>query len=307
MLQDQSPSGAGNRARKGQELDGLEDGSSPQEPDGIGPATAGVGRPAAMVLSGPPVAASPPLSAGTADKATAGDGGSASDDSIDQPVGSSNPAAFLPSVDPPPPALLAAASLVDRGPARNTHAPLDGATLVQNTAGGGSAAAFPSGVLSGGVALSALPGSAPVAYGATASVGVVATDGTSQPLGSALAPQVLAMISAGRNQMTVHLNPPDLGSLTVRVEVQAHDVSAWFGSSQPQVQQAVSDALAQLHGSLNGAGLNLTGAWVGADVSGGRGQQSAGQLPFRRIAVPADAVEQVPGDVKPTGGLSVYV
>ncbi len=115
------------------------------------------------------------------------------------------------------------------------------------------------------------------------------------------------MISAGRNQMTVHLNPPDLGSLTVRIEVQAHDVSAWFGSSQPQVQQAVSDALAQLHGSLNGVGLNLTGAWVGADVSGGRGQQSAGQLPLRRIAVPADAVEQAPGDVKPTGGLSVYV
>ncbi|MGH6977275.1 MAG: flagellar hook-length control protein FliK, partial [Stellaceae bacterium] len=142
----------------------------------------------------------------------------------------------------------------------------------------------------------------------TGPVNVVASNGTNQPLASALGTQILSMVAAGRNQVTVHLSPPDLGNLTVHVEVQSRDVSAWFASPLPQVQQAVNDALAQLHGSLSGAGLNLSGAWVGADVSGGgNGRPAAAPLPVRRAASTVSPVEATAGSTTSVEGLSVYV
>ncbi|MGH7716300.1 MAG: flagellar hook-length control protein FliK, partial [Vulcanimicrobiaceae bacterium] len=155
--------------------------------------------------------------------------------------------------------------------------------------------------------VTAVPLSSTTLATSSPAVGVTAADGSNQPLGNALGSQVLAMIAAGRNQVTVHLNPPNLGTLTVHVEVQSHDVSAWFASPQPQVQQAVGDALAQLNGALSGAGLNLVGAWVGADVSGGNGRPAATPLPLRRAApVATVAAEPVGGGVTPAEGLSVY-
>ena len=149
--------------------------------------------------------------------------------------------------------------------------------------------------------------STPAPTAGAGAIGVVSANGTSQPLGNALGSQVLAMVAAGRNQVTVHLSPPNLGTLTVHVEVQSHDVSAWFASPQPQVQQAVNDALAQLHGTLGGAGLNLAGAWVGADVSGGNGRPTATPVPLRRAApVAAVAAEPTGGATTSAEGLSVY-
>lgn len=136
---------------------------------------------------------------------------------------------------------------------------------------------------------------------------MASADGTSQPLANALGSQVLAMVATGRSQVTVHLSPPDLGTLTVHVEVQSRDVSAWFTSPQPQVQQAVSEALAQLHGALGGAGLNLAGAWVGADVSGGNGRPTAAPVPLRRAVPAAAAVAEPAGRATASPeGLSVY-
>jgi flagellar hook-length control protein FliK len=102
-----------------------------------------------------------------------------------------------------------------------------------------------------------------------------ASDGTiAAPVVSAdslkdwLAVPLAGLVASSRREMAVRLHPPDLGELTVRVAVNGHDVSAWFETPQPQVQQIITDAIAQLQNDLGTAGYNLTGAWIGTGSSG---------------------------------------
>jgi len=146
------------------------------------------------------------------------------------------------------------------------------------------------------------------AAGAPAAPELVGADGARQAMASAVTTQVLSMIANGHDQVTLHVAPPELGSLTLRVDVQANNVSTWFGAAQPQVQQAVSAAITQLQTSLNGAGFNLVGAWVGADASAGGGQQAMPQ-PARRplgIGGQPDAAAARIGDTD-SSRVSVYV
>lgn len=285
----------GANALTNHELVGPEDGTGSQEPDGIGPATATVGRPAAMnsgvtaTLSsgaGPVTAANAPAS-GSGDHqpgtATVTDVASAANAQTSTMV-------------------LATLATADRDP--NQASP-NGAAPASVTSTGGQTVT--PGVFAANLTPLAMPNSQTAPVGANSPVNAVAPDGTNQPLANALGTQILSMVAAGRNQLTVHLSPPDLGALTVHVEVQSRDVSAWFASPQPQVQQAVTDALAQLHGSLGGAGLNLSGAWVGADVSGGgNGRPAAAPLPARRTPTAAGRVEATAGSTNSVEGLSVY-
>jgi hypothetical protein len=93
--------------------------------------------------------------------------------------------------------------------------------------------------------------------------------------------------------------------------VQGRDVSAWFGAAQPQVQQAVSQALGQLRLDLAGAGFTLTGAGVGADMSGAQRQFAGTAAPARRSGFAPTAIERTTGDgaepPRRSSGLSVYV
>jgi len=286
-----------------QELVGPEDGTGSQEPDGSDPAQATVGRPAALALAGL-VTALPSSAAQAAAAPSAGSASAPASGSLDQQ------AAVAPGAAPAAGTaastlVLAALATSERDP-NHTSPGNNGGTAPVAVAGAGSPTASP-GVSIAGFPLSPALSSQPAQSGANGEINVVAPDGSSQPLGNALGSQILSMVTAGRNQVTVHISPPDLGSLTVHVEVQSRDVSAWFASPQPQVQQAVSDALAQLHGSLSGAGLNLSGAWVGADVSGGgNGRPAAAPLPVRRAAAAPGRVEPTAGGTTSVEGLSVY-
>ncbi|MGH6969871.1 MAG: flagellar hook-length control protein FliK, partial [Stellaceae bacterium] len=283
------------------ELVGPEDGTGSQEPDGSDPATAMVGRPAAMASAGLDAALavvpSAPNSVSTAaDTASA----SASGSLDNQPAVPTVTGTASSTTASAPTLVLAALASSERDPSRTPPANGgDGTTL-----GTVSTITTPLGVTIANVLPSAAPGAS---IAANNNINVVTADGSSQPLATALSSQMLTMVAAGRNQVTVHLSPPDLGTLTVHVEVQSRDVSAWFASPQPQVQQAVNDALAQLHGSLSGAGLNLASAWVGADVSGGgNGRPTATPLPIRRApAAPGRADANVAGATS-VEGLSVY-
>ena len=131
-----------------------------------------------------------------------------------------------------------------------------------------------------------------------------APTGTAAPaapatLGDSVSRQVMGMIAAGGHEATLRLHPPELGDLTVRVVVAGRDVSAWFGSPQPQVQQAISHAFDQLRSDLGGAGYNLTGAWVGADSSGMQRRPGAAPPP----PAAARTAPSVPG-VAATGAAS---
>jgi flagellar hook-length control protein FliK len=135
---------------------------------------------------------------------------------------------------------------------------------------------------------------------------------TSASFGTGLASHVAAMIAAGHQETTLHLQPAQLGELTIRVAVQGRDVSTWFSAPQPQVQLAVSQALDQLRSGLSNAGLNLAGAWVGADASGtpqwsfDNPAPSARRGGFTAISPTAPAAD-AGGVARNAAGVSVYV
>ncbi len=288
------------------ELVGPEDGTGSQEPDGIDPATATVGRPAAMAPAslaaalppGAALASAVPAAANTANAPASGTSGRKFGDVT---VTDATPSTGAPAST----AVLATLATVERDPSQTP--PDNGGNTAAIGATGPGGPTVPAGVLAAGVLLPAPPASQTAPTAANGAVNGIAPDGSNQTLANALGSQILTMVAAGHNQVTVHLSPPDLGTLTVHVEVQSRDVSAWFASPQPQVQQAVSDALAQLHGSLSGAGLNLSGAWVGADVSGGgNGRPAATPLPARRGSAVPGRVEVSTNATASVEGLSVY-
>jgi hypothetical protein len=155
---------------------------------------------------------------------------------------------------------------------------------------------------SGPVATAAAPGTTPTPDGNGTVAGTI-TDQVTDHL--------LRLVSNGSREMTMRLHPPELGDLTVRVAVSGRDVSAWFASPQPQVQNAINDALGQLQTNLGSAGYNLTGAWVGADGSSAR--QRGSELPAPPTPTsPASSSSALPAAVAavsrpPASGLNIYV
>jgi hypothetical protein len=120
----------------------------------------------------------------------------------------------------------------------------------------------------------------------------------------------MRLVGAGSRDVVMHLRPPELGDVTIRVAVSGHEVSAWFASPQPQVQNAISAAIGQLQTDLGNAGFSLSGAWVGGDAS--NAQQQRPHPPMPAVAPTAD---QVPAAITPaeivsrpsTSGLNIYV
>jgi hypothetical protein len=109
--------------------------------------------------------------------------------------------------------------------------------------------------------------------------------------------------------MVMRLHPPELGALTVQVTVSGRDVSAWFTSPQPEVQNAISAGMGQLQTDLGNAGYNLNGAWVGADASGAQRQSANPLAPPPSRTPGAAAFAAAPSAVaRPsTSGLNIYV
>jgi hypothetical protein len=162
-----------------------------------------------------------------------------------------------------------------------------------------------------GVSAPTPSGAAPAAVTVTANDQANSGAGTATSLGTAVANHVMSMLSSGRQEATLQLQPPQLGELTIHVAVQGRDVSTWFGAAQPQVQLAVNQALDQLRADLAGAGLNLANAWVGADASSMRQQSfAAAAVPTRRPgfrAPSADGAAAENTEVRRSSGVSIYV
>jgi flagellar hook-length control protein FliK len=132
----------------------------------------------------------------------------------------------------------------------------------------------------------------------------------SDQLADQISGQLVRMVSSGPQEMVMRLHPPELGDLTLRVAINGRDVTAWFGSPQPQIQLAINDALGQLQTSLGNAGYSLNGAWVGADAAG-TGQQRqnspAAALPPRTDAPRTAPITGTAASQPQTSGMSIYV
>lgn len=146
----------------------------------------------------------------------------------------------------------------------------------------------------------------PVAVSASPSASAPSPTG----LADQLSYQVVRAAENGGREVVLQLHPPELGDLTVRVQVVGREVSAWFGSPQAEVQQAISQAIGQLHSDLGNAGYTLNSAWVGADAwsQRDRDRSSATPQPPRGMAS-RPKVEQASSapSVSAASGVSIYV
>jgi hypothetical protein len=138
-----------------------------------------------------------------------------------------------------------------------------------------------------------------------------ASESNPSPAGLAeqLAHHVIRSVENGGREVVLQLHPPELGELTVRVLVNGRDVSAWFGSPQIPVQQAINQAIGQLHADLGNAGYNLNGAWVGADASDLRDWARGLLVPSTRGSTnrPRSEGPPVSASLPAASGVSIYV
>jgi flagellar hook-length control protein FliK len=151
-------------------------------------------------------------------------------------------------------------------------------------------------------------GAPPVDAAASSAPGFGADAGASS-VATQLSGQVLRLLTNSGHEAMVRLHPPDLGEVTLRVAVSGRDVSAWFGSSQPAVQQTISHGLGQLQADLGNAGYNLSNAWVGADASGFGSRGGSAPPPPSALAARLSAPPVAPVAATPSSnpGVSIYV
>lgn len=153
--------------------------------------------------------------------------------------------------------------------------------------------------------------SVPAASSTAVASGATPDPSSANTIADQVSGQLARMVSNGSREMVMRLHPPELGDLTVRVAVSGRDVAAWFTSPQPQVQSAISAAIGQLQTDLGNAGYNLSGAWVGADASSARQQESSSAPPSPAPRAPFAAVNALPGTTvpirSPSPGLNIYV
>jgi flagellar hook-length control protein FliK len=165
-------------------------------------------------------------------------------------------------------------------------------------------------------------GMTPTAAGAAPAGGVEAPPGavTTSPTPAAelaspggvsdqVAAHLVRLVSSGSRDMVMRLQPPELGDVTVRIAVTGRDVSAWFASPQPQVQNAISAAIGQLQTSLGDAGYNLSGAWVGGGAANAQQERPSPPPPAtsRVLAAAAATSTRAASQLPGASGLNIYV
>jgi flagellar hook-length control protein FliK len=129
-------------------------------------------------------------------------------------------------------------------------------------------------------------------------------------LADRLSHHLIKLAGGDAHELVLQLHPPELGDVTVGVLVNGRDVSAWFVSPQVQVQQAISEAIGQLHTSLDNAGYSLNGTWIGADARGPGQWDGTSSTPQPRRSqasrLSADDASELPA-LSPASRISVYV
>ncbi|WP_192036505.1 flagellar hook-length control protein FliK [Halomonas sp. YLGW01] len=120
----------------------------------------------------------------------------------------------------------------------------------------------------------------------------VASPAWSQQLGQ----QLVGMSQRGHQQMELHLNPAELGPLSVSLKVGEQNAQAQFLSAHAPVRSAIEQALPQLREALAEQGITLADTSVGEQRTGQGGEQRT----FAASSSPADADGAVEVGPEPT-------
>ncbi|UAL45329.1 flagellar hook-length control protein FliK [Shewanella inventionis] len=84
--------------------------------------------------------------------------------------------------------------------------------------------------------------------------------------------QLITMVSNGIQQAEIRLDPPELGHLTIKIQIQGDQTQVQFNVAQSQTRDLVEQAIPRLRDMLASEGLQLTDSQV-SQGGGGRDQQ----------------------------------
>lgn len=91
--------------------------------------------------------------------------------------------------------------------------------------------------------------------------------------GTTLGARVLTMVADDVQQARIHLDPPELGSLEIKLQVNQDQTSVQIQASNHQVRDVLEASAQRLRDALNSQGMELAGFDV---QTGAQGQQSGG-------------------------------
>ena len=103
--------------------------------------------------------------------------------------------------------------------------------------------------------------------------------------------QLVAMLRDGVQQAEIRLDPPELGSLMVRIQVQGSETQVQFHVSAAQTKDVVEQALPRLRELLAQQGMELTDGQVSHDKRG-NGQSGDGRSAEEHFA----AMDEIPAE-----------
>ncbi|MGI2171660.1 flagellar hook-length control protein FliK [Shewanella sp. MF05960] len=89
--------------------------------------------------------------------------------------------------------------------------------------------------------------------------------------------QLITMVSNGIQQAEIRLDPPELGHLTVKIQIQGDQTQVQFHVAQSQTRDLVEQAIPRLRDMLASEGLQLTDSKVSQGGSGREQQQESSE------------------------------
>ena len=104
-----------------------------------------------------------------------------------------------------------------------------------------------------------------------------ATDTRQENWGEALGQRLVMMVTEQRQEAQIRLDPPELGSLGVKLVVEERGVSIQFNSAIPQVRDMLEAQADRLRAAMSTQGLDLVDVNVGDDA---QSQSNDRQPPF---------------------------
>lgn len=168
------------------------------------------------------------------------------------------------------------------------EAPL-AALLLEATAAPGESARMPDS-LAALVATSAVGGE----RGAAAPLAVtVRTPATAPEFREALATQVSVLARDGVQQARLHLNPAEMGPISVQIALHGTQAQVNFGADSAATRDILQAGLPELAAALSQAGLTLTGGGVSQHARGGSHENTPGGQAGDGLGGDADALDPV--------------
>jgi flagellar hook-length control protein FliK len=119
-------------------------------------------------------------------------------------------------------------------------------------------------------ALAATGSAGPAAGTAAAPVVALPTPVDSPDFAAALAARLTVLVRDGVQEAQLHLNPPEMGPVTVKIALDGAQAQIDFSAAHASTREALGASLPTLAAALHSAGLTLTGGGVSEQRSGAR-------------------------------------